>query len=481
MARYLIIAPPPTPNGGFHLGHVSGPYLGADICKRMLGLNGRAAAYVISTDNNQSYVNTTAARLGVDADKLVAQARSDISSTLADYQLGVDLFGDQDEAYDAYVKKGFSRLFDAKHLRWCATDVLYDKATSSYPVESYISGSCPHCFAPTCGGICEACGHANDAIDIVDNSSGRYEVRHEQRLVFDIEKFRAAMAVELGKCSLRPYLKNLVGHYLAAPIPPFVMSYKIGRGIDTAFCGEPGQQLNVWGEMLFGHRYFLEKNVGEVRADDRYVQFFGYDNSYFYVILHTAMSLALKETGCHWPLPAAFVTNQFYNLEAAKFSTSKGHLIWANDFSQRHNPDLIRLYLALNGPELQEADFVEAIFERESTRLLAKINRLSEIYNEHGDAVRGPVPDTLKKALAPYSFDLERLADFMIGGAARKAVNVMDLIIRQVELGHLEAVAAIPAFIQNLLSPFCPGHAQICGEATGSAPHKKQILPRMEK
>src|SRR3990167_8582043 len=34
--KNLIISTPPTPNGDLHLGHLSGPYLRADILKRFL-------------------------------------------------------------------------------------------------------------------------------------------------------------------------------------------------------------------------------------------------------------------------------------------------------------------------------------------------------------------------------------------------------------------------------------------------------------
>ena len=33
----VIITPPPTPNGGLHVGHLSGPYLRADLNRRLLG------------------------------------------------------------------------------------------------------------------------------------------------------------------------------------------------------------------------------------------------------------------------------------------------------------------------------------------------------------------------------------------------------------------------------------------------------------
>ena len=38
--RVLITATPPTPNGDLHVGHLSGPYLGADVHRRYLEMRG---------------------------------------------------------------------------------------------------------------------------------------------------------------------------------------------------------------------------------------------------------------------------------------------------------------------------------------------------------------------------------------------------------------------------------------------------------
>jgi len=37
----VIFTPPPTPNGGLHVGHVAGPYLRADLNRRLLGYHCR--------------------------------------------------------------------------------------------------------------------------------------------------------------------------------------------------------------------------------------------------------------------------------------------------------------------------------------------------------------------------------------------------------------------------------------------------------
>ncbi|MFN8610790.1 MAG: cupin domain-containing protein [Vulcanimicrobiota bacterium] len=51
----LYVPSPPTPNGGLHLGHLSGPYLLADVLKRFDRQCGRTAGWMLISDDHQSY------------------------------------------------------------------------------------------------------------------------------------------------------------------------------------------------------------------------------------------------------------------------------------------------------------------------------------------------------------------------------------------------------------------------------------------
>ena len=51
-------------------------------------------------------------------------------------------------------------------------------------------------------------------------------------------------------------------------------------------------------------------------------------------------------------LPDTIITNEFYELENFKFSTSKNHLIWPRDLVERHSIDEIRFFPALSNPEV---------------------------------------------------------------------------------------------------------------------------------
>src|ERR1043166_7665048 len=92
MPKTIITATPPTPNGDLHVGHLSGPYLAADVCARYLRARGEDVTYISSSDDNQSYVVTTAQRLGTSPRKLAAAQAEQIKGTLAKASIAIDGF-----------------------------------------------------------------------------------------------------------------------------------------------------------------------------------------------------------------------------------------------------------------------------------------------------------------------------------------------------------------------------------------------------
>ncbi|MER9946468.1 cupin domain-containing protein, partial [Mesorhizobium sp. M0092] len=56
----FVFSTPPTPNGDLHLGHLSGPYFGADVYTRFLRMKGVEAYHLTGSDDYQSYVATRA-------------------------------------------------------------------------------------------------------------------------------------------------------------------------------------------------------------------------------------------------------------------------------------------------------------------------------------------------------------------------------------------------------------------------------------
>jgi methionyl-tRNA synthetase len=448
-----------TPNGDLHVGHMSGPYLAADVYKRWIEQDGARAHYVLSSDDNQSYVDTTARRLNLDPGFLIERSRREVMATLQSYAISIDAFGAQGADYGRYVTRYFKRLYDAGLVEVVDTQVLFDRQTSSYPVESFVSGGCPTCLAPTSGGICETCGHPNSCADLLGLDRERFELRVEPRLVLDLERFRPELDEYLNAMSThRPALVRLIDRLLAKPLAPFVLSYRMDRGLPAGFAGLPEQKLNVWAEMYAAHYYFLEQVAGPLSPDDAYVQFLGFDNSYFYVFVHGALSIAARKCGQEWPAPSAFITNQFYFLESEKFSTSKGHLVWARDLRKEFSADATRLFLALYGPEYQEAAFFQREFAELTLALASRINELVCVFNSarlKPTRAAGSYPAQLVAAL-----HLGRsLEHFSMGALARRLLNVVGYMSRELARGELDLLPYVPAALARGFAPLCPGYA----------------------
>ena len=453
---HLIVAPPPTPNGDLHVGHMSGPYLGADIYRRYVLQNGHEAVYVVSTDDHQSYVDTTAKRLGTNPESLIRQARRDIQESLNAFKIELNHFGQPDRDYNAFIKQFFISLAEKKYIGVKKVPVLFDLQTNSYPVEAFVSGRCPNCLEGTCGGICEGCGHPNACADLVGLDDQRYQVRHEDRLVFDLEQFRPALDNYLSSLGThRPALQRLINSLLSRKLSPIIISYKTPRGIETNEFGISGQRLNVWAEMYPGHMYWLTKVAGSKVADARYIQFLGFDNSYFYIFVHAALAMAARQSGYQWPLPSAFITNQFYYLNTGKFSTSKGHVIWARDMAAEWNTDLARLFLAWHGPEYQEGTFSESIFRLAVAEFASKINKVANAFNARRAGNNGHQAKLPDELIALMSRDVP-LSEYSHAELARRSIHSLEYLESLLSSGKDVPIASIPAAVALCLGPFCP-------------------------
>src|SRR5580658_9504613 len=82
---------PPTPNGGLHIGHLSGPYLGTDAYVRFQRMNGAEVYHLAATDDFQSYVAERASREGCSPTEIAHRYAAEITQTLA----AMDIHPDQ--------------------------------------------------------------------------------------------------------------------------------------------------------------------------------------------------------------------------------------------------------------------------------------------------------------------------------------------------------------------------------------------------
>lgn len=391
---WLVTATPPTPNGDLHVGHMSGPYLAADIFCRARRYQGDRSAYVCYGDDNQSYVVTTARRLGEDPGVLLAHGNGEIERTLDAYSIDMDDYGRPDGGHEKVVRATVRRLFEAGLIvERDAAQCVDDSGQPLY--EAFAGGFCNVCLETTRGGICEACGHPNDPVDLLSHSIGtthgeRNTLVKTSRLVLPVEDYRDELVAfyRTRRGKWRPHLIRLVDELLEKPLADYPISHPGTWGIGFGLPGWENHVINVWAEMGIGLIHSLKKHRSDEEvADGAYVQFLGYDNSYFFAVVHPVLQFALRRAGDNAiRLPDYIVTNEFYNLQNRKFSTSQGHALWGRELLDHISPDEARYFLSLHGPEMAESNFelpfaletVEADLRGPLARIRHELSRLRE-------------------------------------------------------------------------------------------------------
>jgi methionyl-tRNA synthetase len=367
--RVNVTFSPPTPNGDFHLGHLSGPLLGSDICARAQKVLGHDVAFSTSTDDNQTYVVTTAGRLGVSPEGLIKDAYDAMTASLDLAGIEVDIFDRPDAEYVAYVREFFTRLWQHGAFDRREVELPYDPDTGEYKAEAFVTGRCPVCLAHARAGVCEACGLYNLPAELLPHADGAPELprRTVTIWVLDLERYREEITAHYRAAGLpqRPDLAGVVSATLAGRLPYIPITYPVRWGITVNWDpdDDPPQAINAWPEIYVGHRYWLARARRDTGEEcDELVQFIGIDNGFYNGFVYVTLELLAARHGVHAQASKTrTLTNQYFMLEGRKFSTSKGDVRWAGEFLREAGRDRTRFVLALTSPELQRSEFSDPV------------------------------------------------------------------------------------------------------------------------
>jgi methionyl-tRNA synthetase len=398
---------PPTPNGGLHIGHLSGPYLGTDVFVRYQRMNGANVWHLAGTDDFQSYVAECARREGRSPAEVAAHYATEITETLALMDIEPDhiTHTSRDERYPAALRAFFSRLVDSGRVTRREGTALFDGESGQYLYEPYIRGGCPTCGTDTGGNICEECGEPNFCVDLRQPrpTSGSTQPRAGTitRYTLSLHELRADVLEHhhVGRAPAR--LRELANRIFRRERIDVALSHPATWGVRPAQQDVPGQVIWVWIELAFGFIYGIEALGRELgtgwRADApqddwKIVHFLGYDNTFYHSILSPAL---YKVANPGWTPDVDYNVNEFYLLDGDKFSTSRRHAIWGKDILGPDTVDGIRFYLAQTRPETHRTNFTLSEYETVVAQTLVGtwqrwLNDLGARLEEH---YGGVVPD----------------------------------------------------------------------------------------
>lgn len=348
----VVFCPPPTPNGGLHLGHLAGPYLRADMYVRALRNVGKSADLVTGIDDHQSFVVTAAQRLGLPPAELVRARGDEIAAALAAVAIDATTVyrPAQDEQHGSRIRALFDAVASAPAVSGVEVDSPWCSACERSLYHAFARGACPSCGQQCDGEICEACGHPNRAAElnklVCERCGGAAQMRPEPALLFDLDEVVDRLTGYLYGIEGGGALQLLAQQLISAGLKPYRLTRLGEWGIGVADVGFAGCIIDPWVELALTYLDNAERlGVGGVVSS---VTFLGFDNSYYYAVLLPALAIVLSREHL---LPTGYVTNFFLHLDGEKFSASRNHAVWVNDLTRTAPADAVRLAALRHSPE----------------------------------------------------------------------------------------------------------------------------------
>ena len=382
MPRYLVTAALPYANGPMHLGHLVGAYLPADCYVRTLRALGHEACFVCGTDEHGVAITIGAEQEGAPYPEYVARWRAEIKRAFDAFGIAFDVWSGTSicPEHVATSQHFFRRLDENGYLLQRSEQQLYCPKDEMFLADRYIVGTCHECgYEEARGDECPRCGKWLDPLRMPSVRCKVCGTTPEKRSTvhwyLDLPRLRDDglgqwFADHPWKSNVRAFIGNQLQELRPRPITRD-MRWGVPVPEDRAR-GERGKVLYVWFDAPIGYVSFtqqLARERGEpdewkrwwLDAETRLVHFIGKDNIPFHCLVFPAMLMGLRDG---WVLPWQVPAHEFYNLQGAKFSTSKNWTLPLDELTARYGAEPVRFYLLSSAPETADSEWRWEEFQR---------------------------------------------------------------------------------------------------------------------
>lgn len=403
MTRYIVTITPPTPNGDLHLGHLSGPFLSADVFARSRRLFGDEVLLVSYSDDYQSYMARKSREQGAPVPELAHRNAAKIRETMELADIAVDHFLESygNRHFIAAVRMFYEQAKRAGAVYDIEDMVPYCQRCDTFGYEALARGRCNFCGALSDASQCETCARWPSVQEMEALActlcKGRLGWRSVRREALRLGESREYLAFLYRNRPLRPILRDFIDTTLQQTQLdwPITRPHEVGTNIGTDT--EP-KLVHTWFSGMAGY-YAAVQELGELRGHpewiehywhdprSRVVHFLGFDCSFSHALVYPALMRHFEA----FPKDVYLYPNAFLKLNGEDFSTSRGHAIWVRDILREVSPDALRFYLASFAPENAIVNFVEADFHRWHREVYRnKSNRMMQVAMDEVTAGAAP-------------------------------------------------------------------------------------------
>ncbi|HEY9390829.1 MAG TPA: methionine--tRNA ligase, partial [Mycobacteriales bacterium] len=383
----------PYASGPRHIGHVAGFGVPSDVFSRYHRMAGHQVLMVSGTDEHGTPITVKADQEGVTARQLADNYNRVIAEDLRALGLSYDLFTrTSTHNHHRVAQEIFLGLYKNGYVFPKTSLGAISPSTGRTLPDRYIEGTCPICgYDGARGDQCDNCGNQLDPTDLV---GPRSRINGETPRFVETEHYfldLPALADALGawlrtRSTWRPNVLKFSLNLLD-DLKPRAYTRDIDWGVRVPlddWRDRADKRIYVWFDAVVGYlsaSMEWARRSGDPEAwrawwqdpDAEAYYFMGKDNIVFHAEIWPAQILGYNGEGAkdgtpgslgRLNLPHEVVSSEFLTMEARKFSSSRGVGILVRDFLSRYQPDALRYYLAVAGPESHDTDFTWAEFVR---------------------------------------------------------------------------------------------------------------------
>ena len=419
MPRTVLIAPAwPYANGPRHIGHVVGFAVPADVLARFERLRGSRVLMASGTDEHGTPITYEADKKGIPPREFADHNNALIVDDLRRLGMTYDIFTRTTTANHYRVTQElFLALHEKGYLVKEKQMGAFDPASGRTLPDRYIEGKCPICGFPDArGDQCDNCGNQLDPIDLIDphqrGSDAPVEFRETEHFFFDLPAFGERLRDWIeSHDAWRPNVKKYSLEFVRN-LKPRAITRDLDWGVPVPLPGwqeNPHKKIYVWFDAVIG---YLSASIewaaqrGEPDAwkdwwlnpDSTHYYVMGKDNITFHTVMWPAILMVVSDHDRPMHLPDEIVASEHLHMEGKKLSTSRGQVVYVGDVLDRYDPDALRYYLMIAGPENQDTDFTWSEFvRRNNDELVATWGNLVNrtLVNAHRNFGEVPRPGAL--------------------------------------------------------------------------------------
>ena len=401
----------PYANGPRHIGHVSGFGVPSDVFARYMRMAGHDVLMVSGTDEHGTAIQVQADSEGLTPQQTADKYHRIIAEDLQALGCSYDLYTRTTTLNHRAVVQELFRALHANGYVVAETQMgAISPSTGRTLPDRYIEGVCPHCgYDGARGDQCDNCGRQLDPIEL---GNPRSRINGETPQFVETEHFfldLPALAGALGdwlatRTDWRPNVMKFSLNLLKE-LRPRAITRDLDWGVPIPleeWRDAPMKRIYVWFDAVIGYLSAAiewAKRSGDPDAWQRWwhgdearsYYFMGKDNITFHSVIWPGILLGANGQGdkggtgsAYSPLslPTEVVSSEYLTMSGSKLASSRGHVIYVRDFLATFGPDALRYFIAVAGPENQDADFTWEEFVRRNN---------FELANEWGNLVNRSV------------------------------------------------------------------------------------------